>query len=167
MGYTKGVEPYSTHMALLARCLQESSGPILELGIGNYSTPLIHLMSVSTHRRILSADFKQSWVDSFSDYRTDWHHIETITDWDTWDGYDREAHWGLVFIDHLPSQRRGFDLAQLANRATMIVAHDTECKSFRYAQADDLFKYRYDFNYFVPWTSVFSNEINVEAWEWL
>jgi hypothetical protein len=80
---------------------------------------------------------------------------------DDWASADFESkHWGVIFIDHSPHQRRGIELVRLKDHADFIVVHDTEPRQEkRYHVAEGLasFKYRSDDIRVVPHTTVVSN----------
>ena len=88
-------------------------------------------------------------------YQSKLHRIRRI---DNWDEMDFRRHWGVVFIDHAPSERRGTDAINFKNNADYIVMHDTEAEAeYGYNKIWSYFRYRYDWKEFRPFTSVVSN----------
>lgn len=146
-----------SHIPVLIKVMGMSSGPVLELGTGLNSTPVLHWLCNEQKRKIDSYESVEMFYRAAENYRTDWHGIHFIEDWDKL-AIDR--HWGLVFIDHAPGPRRNVEMERLANNADYVVVHDTEPKSdwhYHFANQFDKYKYRYNYTLAYPHTSVFSN----------
>lgn len=47
---------HSTHLAVLMEAVRRTAGPVLELGVGLYSTPVLHWLCYPTNRRLVSYD---------------------------------------------------------------------------------------------------------------
>jgi hypothetical protein len=144
-----------THMPLLASivAILPPELPILELGAGNYSTPMLHMMAKMTGRQLVTIEADKSWADSFGDFRDATHAVYYIEDgyngWlpaiDSLPTEGKPSNWGLVFVDQTPGQTRAITLRHLADRAKYLVCHDTHNSFF--AGLDEAlgeFKYRYD-----------------------
>jgi len=115
---------YATHQPLLVKHLLRSTGPVLELGIGDYSTPIIHEICAHQRREVWSFDSDSAWVERFSPYRTTSHHIERLADWSSLTPL--AGGYGLVFVDHSPAERRIVDIRLLIPICDVMVVHDTE-----------------------------------------
>lgn len=128
---------FGTHMGILASAvLQSRTGPVLEYGLGFYSTPLLHLLCQEMGRELLSLEGDAEWASKFEEFRTSFHHITSMPrgpggpDWGLSGhlpapgGTVHTADWAVVFIDHSPDERREVDAAALANRAELVVVHD-------------------------------------------
>ena len=149
-----------THEPLLAAVVAVAErGPVLELGAGYASTPLLHTICAAQGRRLLTVDSNPEWIEKFSSLRSDDHHLVTL---DTWDKLPDLAHafaegsWAVVFIDHAPAERRIVDLVYFANKTEFLVVHDTEHSLYGYEPVLTTFPYRADYRRMVPWTSVLS-----------
>ena len=131
----------STHFPLLIKLVQMTDGPILELGSGVFSTPLLHCLDLAKK------------------FRTPWHEVahkprvraEDITE-----------HFSIVFIDHSPKKprTRGDDALLFKDKADYVVLHDAGVKGkakYGYDQLYPQFKYRYDWTGCMPHTTVLSN----------
>jgi hypothetical protein len=152
-----------SHMPLLIRVLYASDGPVLELGTGLNSTPLIHWICNEMGRKVDSYESHDGFYLAARNYRNDWHGVHLIKDWDT---LAIDQHWGVVFIDHAPGPRRNVEMGRLCNNADYVVVHDTEPKSdwhYHYSNHFDKYKYRYDYTLAYPQTSVFSNFKDLSA----
>lgn len=161
---------WSSHLEALAWALPQTWGPIVEMGAGWYSTPLLHGYAAATERELFTVDDPQHWEEDFNSlaatYETAWHSFERGTYQlpvvDMTDG-------GLVFIDH-GTVWRAPSLWEAKNAgARIIVVHDTEPtpgKDEEYpgmATALASFKYRLDFTVYPQWTTVLSDVIDLRG----
>lgn len=148
------LDGYATHYAVLAACVARTRGPVLELGCGNYSTPMLHLLCKD--RRLVSLDNTAEWIESYRELRSSLHEMHFVEDWEECRWID-EGFWDVVFVDHSPPERRIRELRRLMHRARHIVVHDTEDPCYLFESVLPDFKYRYDYRLLDPWTSVLSN----------
>jgi predicted O-methyltransferase YrrM len=154
------MHPGATHIALLAAVVARSKGSVLELGCGDFSTPLLHLLC-KPPRVLVSVDNDAAWVDRFLDLDTAYHAVRRVERWeDTFEmRVTREGQWDVAFVDCAPAEARVPLIEQLLGRAKQIVIHDTEHPLYGYERIWSHFKYRYDDKRMTPWTTVVSNEI--------
>lgn len=124
---------FGTHMTALASAvLQARRGPVLEYGLGFYSTPLLHLLCQETGRTLLSLEGDAAWAEKFQEFQTPFHLLKAMprgpqgADWTPSEGIvDTFAkEYAVVFIDHGPEERREIDAARLAQRSEFVVVHD-------------------------------------------
>lgn len=142
---------WSTHIPLLISVLQQSTGPVLELGAGPFSTPMLYWMCFDMGREFVSYDNDLEYVKTLSKFG-----VIYAPDWDA---IDITQHWGMAFIDH-NVERRAPDAARLANNADNVVIHDSQRhldKYFHYKDIYGLFKYKYKYGKVKPHTTVLSN----------
>lgn len=147
-----------SHIPILTKVLELSDGPVLELGMGPFSTPILHWLCLDKRRQLFSYENGSSWLKENKHFETDWHKITFVEDWDKID--IDNIHWGIAFIDHAPAERRAVDIRRLANKADYIILHDSEesqDKHYSYSEIYPLFKYRYDYKRQKPHTTVLSN----------
>lgn len=161
------MDPYSSHVPVLAACIRLLSrpgedfyGPVLELGVGDYSTPLLHL--AIQDRSVVSVDTKADWIERFADLRRPGHEIIQVATWHDWHASPvyRSMYWELAFIDHGAFYRRAADAAALKGRCRFVVVHDSEperAASYRYHHLHDLYAHAHTFGRSGPWTTVFSD----------
>lgn len=149
------MDPYGTHLPILIKALALTrTGPVLELGCGDYSTPILHEACVG--RQLLSLDSNVEYVERFASFQGDGHELRWVQSWDAIDLADRV--WDVVLVDHYPAARRGHDIARLADRARFIVVHDSEDRiNYGYDSVLPGFRFRYDYKRLHPWTTVVSN----------
>jgi hypothetical protein len=153
---------WGSHMLVLMRCFELSEGSVLEMGIGVFSTPLLHMLCFRNKRLLVSYDNDSNFVNSHRGFITPWHQLSLVKDWDEINIEDTK--WGLAFLDHGPGERRLIDAQKLANNAQLVVCHDSELEVsdyYKYDEISKLFKYRYDYKDLMPNTSVFSNFIDI------
>jgi len=154
---------YASHLPILSRVVDISSGPILELGIG-YSTLLFHVMCKQTKRPVYSFENDEKWYRKYEDYRTDWHHVVYTNDWNAIEV--PKIHWGIVFIDHRPGKDRHKQALRYMDTANFVIVHDSEPESdkwYGYSYIYKYFKYVYHYNKALPNTTVLSNFIDLKV----
>ena len=148
---------YASHLPVLTRLLPTTTGPVLELGIGLYSTPYLHWICSASRRQLTSYDSDPKWIRYFRDAKSDIHEVALIDDWDK---MPIDMFWDIAFIDHAPDHRRSIEAKRLANNAKYLILHDTEPEVdslYGYSQIYPLFKYRYDYTLAKPYTTILSN----------
>lgn len=171
---------YGTHIPLLAaaiRLTEDTCGPVLEMGSGDYSTPLLHELCRG-NRELLTADCDPTWITRYNDLFNDtWHkkYLVKVTDnflatgtfdqasSDAWDIGILNRQWDVVFVDHRPGERRRVDLFKYANLARVVVVHDTEEAGYNYTDAINAYRYKFHYDRWRPHTTILSNTINVEV----
>jgi hypothetical protein len=163
---------FGTHMAPLITAVMNTTGPVFEMGCGDYSTPLLHSICKKQGRYLLSTDTSKDWISLFLDMENENHsfvHVPVYeNDWDKnptpdkWDEVGNQS-WGVVFIDHRPGERRREDIVRFADSADIIVVHDTENPGYGYEPAFELFKYRYNYMRYTTYTTLVSNTVDVAA----
>lgn len=163
---------WGSHLPVLMKVMGISSGSVLEMGAGLYSTPFLYWMCKDQKRRFTSYENNFDWwkmVWNIHDIKKEPiinKGIDRLTSANyvsNWDDADIERPWGIVLIDHSPSRRRIIDIKRVAKLADYVVVHDTQ-RNFKFCNISDinaLFKYRYDYKKAIPWTTVFSNYFNL------
>jgi len=156
---------FLSHMPIVTAACTVTTGPIIELGSGFGSTFALHGMCAKDKRQVLTLESDEVWLGSFWVYGRTWHRIKHTPSFiDLPDYTDQE--WGLAIVDHGILGERGIALKGLSH-VPVIVAHDTDFEALNYTndgvpQILDSFKYRYNFKFTMPQTSVLSNTIDVE-----
>jgi len=151
------------HLPLLARCIQETQltkGPVLELGIG-YGSTLV-LKELCRDRELFSIESHQYWHDIFKGLESPLHKFIKVPNFNE---IPVDRQWDIAFIDHGEFPARGPMLQKLLGKAKFVVMHDTESEAYGYNQYFHLYKYRFDYKIYYPWTTVVSNDIDVTKWE--
>lgn len=132
---------YATHLPALMRALERSTGPVLELGMGLFSTPYLHYACLLAGRHLVSYESNAVWAERFIAYRGPRHDIRVVADWAP---VNLAVHWGVALVDHA-DERRAPEIEKLAHYAAYIVAHDANGrwdKNYHYTTVYPLFKHR-------------------------
>lgn len=145
--------------------MKRTSGDVLELGPGVFSTPVLHWLCETRKRNLLTIESDPKWLRFCSKYyNTPYHKFKLVGNWDeASDIINKE--WDVVLVDHSPSGRRITEIKQLANLAKYIVVHDSEewkDYEYHYSKIYPLFKYRYDFRDADHNTVLLSNFIDLK-----
>ena len=149
-----------THLPILCKAFEEGDGPILEMGVGLYSTAVLDMLcKVRQKRTILSIDNDEEWYRFAREkYESDYHKFLYVDDWA--DAPIDDTFWGLVLIDHRHAHRRHKDIIRLKHKAYYILAHDADPEReqvYGYYRANDHFRYQLLYKECQPNTLVFSN----------
>jgi hypothetical protein len=150
---------WASHLPVLIRILQISEGPVLELGSGIFSTPVMHWLCLESKRRLVTYENVPDYYNMVKRFSYGMHEINLIENWDKIP--IENEHWGVAFVDHNPPERRKVEIARLANIADYVVVHDTEARMDAETEfikkSFPLFKYQYHHMRQKPYTSVLSN----------
>ena len=136
---------YGSHLPILMKIAQITSGPILELGGGLWSTPFLHWECFRTERKLVTYEHHPVYYRSLEQYRRPWHEVFLAEDWDA---IDISGPWSLALVDHDPLDRRPIEAGRLLH-ADYVVFHDaTDPARDRhdYPSVWRKFKYQHLFN---------------------
>lgn len=154
---------YGSHLPVLISIVNATSGPILELGTGLFSTPYLHFACLPTKRRLVSYDSDEGWIHNFKDFRSDFHEVIFIDDWDK---LDTNGQWDIVLVDHGPDERRQVEAKRFAGNAKYIILHDSNPEYdylYKYSEVYPLYRNRFDYNSLHPNTTVLSNQSDLSG----
>jgi hypothetical protein len=159
--FTSGGKGQGTHRPYLLRVILQTTGPILELGVGEFSTPALHLVSLLMGRQVQSYDTEERWARYYYGLRTRRHIVEHVRDYA--DVPCEAQSWDVAFVDHGPRAVRGQILSRLTH-VPFVVCHDSEDTGYGYTEGLRLFRYVRTFKGMSPWTTVASNTDDVTTW---
>jgi len=151
----------NSYTPLLFRALEDTEGPIVECGMGNYSTYLLH----GTGRHVLSFDTHSEWFHKFP------VSPKVLIRPDEWLSVTRSLKTlvSVFFIDQAPGEIREKCIAELANGFDgIVVAHDTEPAAdygYKMRQHFSKFKYVVEVHTSDAWATALSNTIDVRQWK--
>lgn len=146
-----------THLPVLIKLVQATTGPIAEVGGGLYSTPFLHWACFDKKRELATFENNPTYYKIAKQYGFHNHKVIFVEDWYE---ADLERYWDIVLIDHAPGERRAIDAIRVANYARYVVLHDTEertSKEYGYERIYPHFKYIYQYTGAKPYTTVLSN----------
>lgn len=113
---------WNNYLPLLFEALEKTTGLVLEYGMGDGSTKLLHDYCQQHNRKLISYDSDHAWANKFRHLATSAHKIYHVKDWD--EAYREDA--SVVLIDHSPGERRQIDIKKYSSTKAIIIAHDTE-----------------------------------------
>ena len=152
---------WGSHLPVLMKLFPLTSGVILELGTGIYSTPYLHWSCFLANRKLISYESQEKYYEKARQYRNSRHRVRFAEDWDK---LDIEGFFDIIFIDIHPGSKRKNLAAKLKDSGLFIVLHDsepTEDDCYKYSEIYPLFKYQYHYTKINPNTSVLSNFLDI------
>jgi len=165
-------DPMGSHIAALHWALDLTDGPVLELGMGDFSTPFLSKMCIG--RRLVSVEWNKEWFERLRMLGTPDHDIRFCQDYNV-DSLPID-NFSVVLIDHEPPaeadkpmykyQKRMDAVEFYEMRSELIIVHDTEddwfAQSPRWREIRSKFRYWLEFRHMFPWTTILSQTIPVQ-----
>ena len=155
------MDPYATGLPPLASVIINTTGPVLELGVGDYSTLLLHELC-KNRRKLISIELESEliWIRQYCDLISDFHVIESVESWS--DCPYLQQFWDVVFVDCKTGEDRVKIIQILIDKVNIFIIHDSDQPTYNYENVLPIFKYRFDYKRIKPWTSVVSNSSNLK-----
>ncbi len=154
---------YSSHLPVLMKVMQRTTGDVLELGPGVFSTPVLHWLCQMQKRNLLTVESDPKWMSFCCKYyQTPYHKFQLVKKWGE---ANINKEWDVALVDLTPDSQRPEMAKILADRAKYIVIHDADEaqeKHYHYSTIYPLFKYRYNFTEVEPATTVLSNFVALD-----
>ena len=158
------VDPYASHIAVLAAVIQGTEGPVLECGAGVYSTPLLHALCAARARELVTIETNATWAKELSSFFIGTHRL--VSPQKLADEPMLRRAWDVAFVDNGQFEREPC-IRALANVARFIVVHDTEHPElYGYEPLLSQFKHRIVI-VSRPWKVTTSVVSNLAAIDWL
>lgn len=155
------IDLYSTHQPLIVAAAIRADGPILECGVGYYSTPILHEICRARGLPLLSVDSKTEWLEQFTNYCSDDHVFSLMKRPDD----TIIGPYALALIDNGAHDRAHW-ITHLLGKASIIIIHDTEDKYAHTYQLPSLADWRYRVDHTItgsePQTTILSNTDTLE-----
>lgn len=118
---------FASHQKVLLYALNLNDKPILELGSGDASTPLIHAVVAPKRLKILTLDQNLEWLKKYTYLKNEFHSFGYYSDEDIYSFYASDSEqWGLVFIDNGTWNARTEAVKKYADIADYIILHDCD-----------------------------------------
>lgn len=151
---------YGSHIPMLVRAWDLSSGEVLELGTGVYSTQLLYWLAGMSGRHVTSYETKPEWYEKAKGMNSRFHSIRLIQ---SWTEADLERPWGVALVDHGDQGQRWQEALRLKDWADYIVIHDSNDQRMGYDKLFSEFKWVYRYTKLIPNTAVLSNKHSLEC----
>lgn len=121
------MDAYATHLEALVTTALRTSGPMLELGCGDYSTPVLAAFARTLGRELLVQASDDDWASRFTHLVSHNVRIELVN-WRHWTPpVGKMPGWGFVLLDSEESTAdRIRRLPALATVASVVVMHDAD-----------------------------------------
>lgn len=131
----------SNSIPLTVSCLI-AEGNYLELGMGSFSTPLLHKIAADYNRVTFSVDTDQEWVKKFISYNTSRNHrLFYVNNYENLEqklGFNL-TQLGVVLVDHIDAGRRAEHAKQFCNRSKIVIVHDAEKRNDGFYRYEKIF----------------------------
>jgi hypothetical protein len=156
---------YATHLPCLIKAMEKTKGPVLELGMGVFSTSYLHYQCILSKRKLVSYDNFKEWYNFFATrygYQDKYHELIFVEDYKD---AKIEKKWDVVLVDQSPDFSRIETIKRLANRAKYIVIHDSGAKfdrQYHYNTIYPLFKYKTVWDKDTNTSTVLSNFVDLK-----
>lgn len=122
--------PYITHQPVLKKLftILDKKKPILELGCGYGSTPLLHKFCSENEIALHTLDNNVEWLEKISlEFKNNKNHTyRKIFNWEIELEDYLNQEWSLVFIDQSPWEARTLSLNLFKDKTDYIVVHDCD-----------------------------------------
>ena len=161
------MDPWGSHLPVLVAFAAHAKDSFLEVGCGDYSTPILHEIYKAKGTKngsLVSLENDLGFMANFLYLQRPWHAFLSVNSWSVDDPRVREIltrGWEVAFVDQHPGIHRGSAIELLRVNARFIIAHDTENPTvYGYEPLLSSFKYRMDYKRFAfpcPWTTVVSD----------
>ena len=167
MAYNTNVSlKYGSHLGCLIQAFGKTTGDVLELGTGVFSTPYLHYACMLSKRNLVSYENFPEWYDFIKTYENEYHKVNFV---EKYADAPIDKLWDIVLIDQTPDTSRSEEIRRLANLAKYIVIHDSNPsndKVTKYSTIYPLFKYKTDWHGDKNRATILSNFVDLEDfWE--
>lgn len=146
MAYNMNVSlKYGTHLPCLIQAFGKTTGDILELGTGVFSTPYLHYACTLSKRNLVSYENFPEWYEFMKKYENEYHKVNFV---EKYSNASVDKLWDIVLIDQTPDYSRLEEAKRLAHLAKYIVVHDSNPSNYRVTHYDELYNH---FRYKTDW----------------
>lgn len=121
------INGWASHQPVLFDAISRTSGPILELGAGDFSTRQIDELAIKRGLRVWTIDGYKEWLDKFADVRSDRHILSFLSPNGLREFFLQDStKWGVVFIDYGDWNIRVEAMLKYKDTAEYLVMHDCD-----------------------------------------
>lgn len=117
--------PWASHLPALLACVLSTEGPVLELGVGHFSTPILHAVCEVLRRTLVSVEKDPQWAAQFQNLASPLHAL-VVGDYDDILSRRADQLWSVALIDEAVDRpaRRSWSFLGLIHRASFVIVHD-------------------------------------------
>lgn len=158
--FLHNVSGWNDHRSLLYLALNltnDCADPVIEYGSGEGSSGYLRAYCLDHDRPFFSYDSDKDWANKTG--------ATFIEDWDKSDVFDGQI--SVAFVDHAPGEHRHIAMEKLANKADIVVIHDSEkiATGYMLDKIWHLYKYRLNYNIEGACAAMVSNKIDVTVFD--
>lgn len=153
---------YGTHLPCLIQAFSKTTGDVLELGTGVFSTPYLHYACTLAKRNLVSYENYKEWFDFVKTYENDYHQVKFV---EKYSDAQIDRPWDIVLIDQTPDSSRSEEAVRLKDKAKYIIIHDSNPSNYKvtgYDKIYPLFRYKTDWHGDKNRATVLSNLVDLE-----
>ena len=123
---TQDMNKWGSHLPALISCIVHSEGPVLEFGVGHFSTPQLHALCMALGRQIYSVDHSEDWMEGFTKLQNLLHDFSHGNYSKFLDAHEASGtEFGVAFIDHSDTvENRLEHFKRLSLISEFVVVHD-------------------------------------------
>lgn len=150
---------WASHLPVTMALLRATDGPVVELGCGIYSTPVMHWECEENGREMTSYEAHPDWCHKFKRFNRGRHRVIKV---DSYEDLDLSGPVSLALVDHTGTHRRYRQALRLAH-ADFVVIHDAARAMGSRVQRSKMrnaFEHRFRYSKFHPETLILSNRHN-------
>lgn len=122
---------YATHAPYLFKILdilKDNNNPILELGCGDSSTPILRHFCQKHNIKLITAENNLNWLNkvknSFPENKN--HEYVAVADWSQFISLSSQMKYSLIFVDQSPWEARKESIEKLRNCCDFMILHDCD-----------------------------------------
>ena len=152
---------WASHLPALFSCLLATSGAVLEVGAGDWSTPLLRKFCEVAGREFASVEEDVGWAAKHGARHADANEIGPVLA-----SLATIRPWSVVFLDH-NGHRRAADALLFVDSAEYIVIHDYPSPDIFKDLDEKRWKHQIVDKRARPWTLVLtqSDELAARLWQ--
>ena len=154
---------YATHLPAVVAAFVRTKGPVLEVGSGWFSTPVLRDLAELTKREVLSIEESVRWAQEGTDSLPGsmYHSLRWRRSYAG--SKEFQKSWGLVILDNNGAEQREELLRTLRGKAKVVVVHEALPRPMKAALRE--WKYGVWLWHLQPWSSaIVSDTIDVREW---
>lgn len=154
---------YHSHLPALVGAFTRTEGPVLEIGSGVFSTPVLHDLAAKADRRLVTYEENGAWAKAISTKVAGPNHEFRVVE--SYDDMELIEPWGLALVDRPGVPGRLKDTRLLAPITDVVVLHAADDPEI-IAELPKLFKWVLWHRHLGLWhTAICSNVHDLTKWD--